>query len=612
MAKFYKQDSIEALLLQVDIIDIISERIQLVKSGSSFKACCPFHQEKTPSFMIDPRKKIFKCFGCGIGGNSVKFLMEYEGTTFVETIEYLAQKYHFTLESDQQQTTQEGIRQKILRINEYTLAFFRESLQREHQTLSQYLNKRGLGTQELQTFQIGHAPDNYTALYNHLKKHHFSDNDLLSAGVITRTQRGNLIDRFRDRLIFPIFNELSRLVGFGGRRLKKQEGIPKYLNSSETALYQKSHILYGLSLGKRAIQTQKEVIVVEGYMDLIALHKVGIEHVVAPCGTAMTDEQLKLLKRFANKIIFCFDGDHAGEQAALKQLGSCLRNDINGTVITLPLGQDPDTYIASFGKAAFLDFINRQEQEILDFYINIQKKDKNELTIVKDLFPVIDTLDDQLNRSYLIKRLSKKLGFTVEDIETTLKKRKHRHLRRDQETPVVAVVTPPSRMEKQVKQLELEILSILFKFPDLLNHQMILKFDNEQIMMILGRLLEANQQNRYLSKIDFMDTLSGVLSLKQLVYLKEYQPMLSLDHPEATEEHIGEILYEYLQRLESFQIKRDIQLLKKELQEIQNHIKETQDQDLLQILNEKTEQMFLLVKRGNSLNQHNLQPSLGG
>lgn len=308
MAK-YRDESKTEILSIANIIDIISERVPLKKAGSLFKGRCPFHQEKTPSFVVNPEKNIYKCFGCGKGGDVIGFLMEYEKFDFVQTLEYLAERYHITLSKEEQ--PEEDDKKRMASINLKAMSFFKEQLNRNRLKLEHFISKRKLTENMIKTFSIGYAPEGFAILYSHLKNSSYSDKTLLDLGLIKIAQNGSPIDKFRDRVIFPIYDELGNLSGFGGRALSQKDGVPKYLNSSDSLLYNKSRILYGLFHGKQAILERKEAIVVEGYLDVISLYKYGIENVVAPCGTAVTEHQLSLLKRYANSVVFCFDGDEA-------------------------------------------------------------------------------------------------------------------------------------------------------------------------------------------------------------------------------------------------------------------------------------------------------------
>ncbi|MBF0419629.1 MAG: DNA primase [Magnetococcales bacterium] len=363
----YPDSFIEEVRERIDFLGLVGRHVQLKKSGSSWLGLCPFHHEKTPSFTIRPDKGFFKCFGCGQGGDAFEFLMKIRGLTFNETVEELAlgvglalpvtsREYpHSQIESDK--------KTRLLKIlTESRDYFHRLLMQKEGQTALNYLQNRGLTEHIIQQFHLGYAPGGWHALAEHFSG--FPDAPALLEEVGLRINKGDgspPYDRFRDRVIFPIHDTNGRCVGFGGRTMDPQ-GKPKYINSPETPLYQKGHLLYGLNQSREAIQKQGEIILVEGYMDLISLVSHGVNNCVATLGTALTDEQVQLLWKRSRRIVFCFDGDRAGRQAAwraLEKMIDGLEADHHVRFLFLPQGDDPDQFVRQHGREKFLHLVEK-------------------------------------------------------------------------------------------------------------------------------------------------------------------------------------------------------------------------------------------------------------
>ena len=364
---------INTVLTRTDIVDLINSRISLRKAGANFVARCPFHAEKTPSFSVSPGKQLYHCFGCGAGGNAVKFLMEYEGLTFVETIEKLAAQLGLEIPYNIREGEYDSnlIKQNY-EILQLAASFFELQL-RQHKAVDRviaYLKARGLTGHTAQKFHLGYAPPGWENLKQHiLKSAKFTEQDLIEAGLLI-AKSNNSYDRFRNRIMFPIFDTRGRIIGFGGRVM--DDSTPKYLNSPETPIFNKGNELYGLYEVRKKIKSIKRLIVVEGYMDVLALHQVGINEAVATLGTALTFNHIKLLFKFASEVIFCFDADQAGRKAAWKAVEICLPNMDGKKIINflfLPEGEDPDSFVMKNGKEAFLSEL-KKAVSFADFFFN--------------------------------------------------------------------------------------------------------------------------------------------------------------------------------------------------------------------------------------------------
>ncbi len=359
MAGRIPKQFIDELLTRSDIIDVIDARVPLRKAGKDYKACCPFHEEKTPSFTVSADKQFYHCFGCGAHGSAIGFLMDYEHMSFVEAVEELAARAGLTVPKEAGGTfeKEKDTGADLIELMREAARFYRQQL-REHPQASrpvEYLKKRGITGEIARDFDLGFAPDGWDNLLRTLGKDEATREALARAGLVVKKDSGGYYDRFRDRVMFPIEDHRGRIVAFGGRVIDK--GEPKYLNSPETPLFHKGRELYGLFHARDAIKRENRVMVVEGYMDVVALAQFGVDFAVATLGTATTRDHLERLFRHAPEVIFCFDGDRAGREAAWRALDNALpvlREGRQISFLFLPEGEDPDTLVRKEGREAFL------------------------------------------------------------------------------------------------------------------------------------------------------------------------------------------------------------------------------------------------------------------
>ena len=349
---------IQELLNRVDVVEVVDRKVQLKKAGANFVACCPFHKEKTPSFSVSPSKQFYHCFGCGAHGSAISFLIEYDGMTFVEAVNELANTAGLKVPNEQNVDTKEvKNNQKLEQVMQSTNIFFQKQLRQSNKAIA-YLKERGLTGQIAKEFAIGYAPEGWSNLEKNLTN--YDTEDLIKAGLIQKNEQGKFYDRFRDRIMFPIINEKGVVIGFGGRVINPED-TPKYYNSPETPLFQKSFELYGLINARKAIRTENYVLVVEGYMDVAALAQHDIRNVVATLGTATTQFHIKKLMRYTQEIVFCFDGDQAGKEAAWRALNNALEalnDNLNLKFLFLPDNHDPDSYVRENSKDAFTKMVD--------------------------------------------------------------------------------------------------------------------------------------------------------------------------------------------------------------------------------------------------------------
>lgn len=400
---------INELLARTDIVEIIDARVSLRKKGANYTACCPFHNEKTPSFTVSQSKQFYHCFGCGVNGNAISFLMEFDRLSFVETVEYLAGQLSLEIPREiKSQTTALTQKPDLYDVMEKVTQYYQKQL-REHPEAIDYLKQRGLTGKIAKDFRIGYAPQ----AWDNLTRHISATADLLSNGLIIQKTQGNTYyDRFRDRVIFPIRDRRGRVIAFGGRIIGT--GDPKYMNSPETPIFHKGNELYGIYEALQAERNLTKVLVVEGYMDVVALAQQGIHNVVATLGTATTPDHIQRLFRLTQEIIFCFDGDRAGQAAAFKALETALPLLQDGNQIRfliLPQGEDPDTLIRKEGKEKFLLRIEAS-QSLADFLffsasqsIDISTE-AGKARFVKQLVPLINKLPANIFQQLLFDRLA--------------------------------------------------------------------------------------------------------------------------------------------------------------------------------------------------------------
>ncbi len=430
MAIFFPEDLIEEIRVNNDIVGVISEYVKLEKKGKNYFGRCPFHNEKTGSFSVEPVKQIFHCFGCGKGGNVIHFIMAIENLDFVEALKLLADRARIQIpdvNNGAYDDEKAKLKKELLQINIEAARFFHNNLINEKNKVpNQYLAKRKIQKQTIIKFGIGYAEDKFDGLYNHLRTAGFSDSSIFASGlVINKEETKKVFDRFRGRIMFPIFDIRGNVIAFGGRVLDSSQ--PKYMNSPETAVYQKGNHLYAMNFAKS--ECAKKIILAEGYMDVISLHQRGIINTVAPLGTALTESQCKLLKKYSEEIILSFDSDSAGQAAALRSLD--LLNDIgcNAKVLTIPAGKDPDEFINTYGVDEFRKLVENSKT-LLDFKLQIldnridTSTNEGKVKFIDKAVLILDKIDNNVERELYVKKLSKDFGVSEQSIYSEIAKRK--------------------------------------------------------------------------------------------------------------------------------------------------------------------------------------------
>lgn len=413
--------ALDEIKSRLDIVDVISEYVPLKKAGQNWRGLCPFHTEKTPSFMVSPSKQIFHCFGCGTGGDIFTFLIKYEDLSFQESLNILAKKAGVTLKKFQGQSVKTEEKENLLNLHKDALIFYQQSLKQNTGAVS-YLERRGITGKARGLFSIGYAPAKWSALIAYLQSKGYKTEAIKKAGLITQGGK-NYYDTFRNRIIFPIFNLRGEVIAFGGRVM--DDSMPKYLNSPETPIFNKGRILYGLSHAKESIKKTGFAILVEGYLDVITAHIYEFTNAVAPLGTALTREHGKLIKRFTDEVVLVFDGDASGKKAAKNAIGILSENALNVKVLPLPEGEDPDSFLKKKGKNVFGDLLEKGIS-IVDFFV-IQtgidsRRKNNEHLLAREALVVISKIPDSVLQGYYVKLLSEKLKINEVFIREELRK----------------------------------------------------------------------------------------------------------------------------------------------------------------------------------------------
>ncbi len=429
MAHRIPKDFIQELVSRVDIVNVINSRVPLTQSGREYKACCPFHNEKTPSFYVSPAKQFYHCFGCGESGTAIQFLMKYSNYRFIDAVEELASSVGMKVPQGYALSSQDSSYKKLLELMEKVNSEYQKQLIKNRDTAvaREYLKKRRISFEAVQNFGLGYAPDRWDFV---LKKYGRAEDDrklLEKAGLIISKENNQCYDRFRGRLMFPIENRKGQVIGFGGRVIG--EGEPKYLNSPETVLFKKGNELFGFRKAIPAIKAEEKVLVVEGYTDVVVLSQFGVENVVATLGTAITSFHVRELFRTIDNVVICFDGDDAGVRAAWRAVGAILPEMADGHLVSfifLPQGQDPDSMIREEGSEAFRERMSNGEP-ITDFIFRmlLRRSDINRADgrakFAAEFGKVIERLKHGLLRQMMLLELSKRTGLSVSDLASVLK-----------------------------------------------------------------------------------------------------------------------------------------------------------------------------------------------
>ena len=428
------RETVEQILQAARIEEVVGEFVTLKKKGSNMWGNCPFHNEKTPSFSVNPARNIFKCFGCGKAGDSAKFLMEHEHYSYPEALRYLAKKYNIKIEEKEQtaeEIMQQSLREKMFNINEFADKYFVDTLwnTEEGKTIGlEYFRERGYFDPIIQKFHLGYNPDSahWDAFTEYAKKNGYAEDLLEQIGLSIKGSKG-LYDRYHGRVMFPIHSLTGRVIGFGGRILVNDKKSPKYQNSPESEIYDKKQTLYGIYFAKNAIAKQDECILVEGYFDVLRMHQIGIENVVASSGTSLTMEQIRLVKRYTKNITMLYDGDAAGLHAALRGTDMILSEGMNVRVVVLPPEHDPDTFGKEFSTEYVTNYLKENAKDFIRFKTELLLKDAENDPIkrgqvIRDIVETISVIPDSIFRITYVKECSRLLDMPEQTLTNELNK----------------------------------------------------------------------------------------------------------------------------------------------------------------------------------------------
>ena len=424
MASIIDDEIIQRVKEESDIVEWIGRYTKLEKKGRNYMGLCPFHTEKTPSFSVQPEKGYYHCFGCGAGGDVIKFLMEKEGLGFIEAVEKLAEDLHIDLKPSFRDTATDKKRERMVAMNREAALYYMEILSRNPYSLD-YLKNRGIGQDMILAFGLGFAPAGGDQLLGHMKAKGYGEKELFEANLLSyNEERNHYYDRFRNRLIFPIIDRKSRVVGFGGRVL--DDSLPKYLNSSDTLLYKKSRELYGLNRVMK-VSDRERILLVEGYMDVISLHAAGIGYAVASLGTSLTREQARIIKRYGKQVFICYDGDKAGQAATDRAIDVLLAEDIRPRIVVLEGGRDPDEYIRDYGKIAFEGKLNRGlssvEFQVQNLEKNFHLEDAASLSeFLKGVTGILSKVKSPVERDVFANKFAETYGVRPESFEAEFRR----------------------------------------------------------------------------------------------------------------------------------------------------------------------------------------------
>jgi DNA primase len=458
MSNFIPDELINQVREANDIVEVISEYLPLKKKGKSYTALCPFHPEKTPSFSVSQERQIYHCFGCGKGGNVYTFLMEHEKLSFYEALKLLAKRANISLpkKGSDQKTTE--ILDQLFYANQVANEYFRESLINSKKA-KDYLQSRGFSSETVEEFSLGYAPAEWEGLIRFAKEKGLKPETLLSAGlVVEKEKKAGWYDRFRDRVTFPIFNLSQKIVGFGGRIIQEKDE-PKYLNSPESPIYHKGKILYGLNLSKDVIRDKKAAVLVEGYIDLISLYQAGIKNVVAPLGTSFTQDQARLLSRYAEKIYLLFDSDRAGESAVFRSADLLFDAEMEMMIVVLPSGEDPDSFVRKHSLKGIAQKL-REAKSFIEYKKDSLPAEFNSLSmkeqegIIKELAETASRIKNQLWKNLFINKAAQAFKINEKIILDVIKGINKREERSES--------IPEEKLKGQHK-LERELLKILME-----------------------------------------------------------------------------------------------------------------------------------------------------
>lgn len=558
------EEILEKIKEENDIVDIISESVRLKKAGRSFSGLCPFHNEKSPSFSVSQEKQIYKCFGCGESGNVITFVMKNKNMNFIDAVKYLADRANILLEDEKRVNPIAKKKELLYKVNVEAGRFFFSNLRSNKMAMEYFLN-RGIRQETIKRFGLGYAKDSWNSLLFHLRKLGFSENILLEAGlVLTSEKTGNKYDRFRNRVMFPVFDYRGKVIGFGGRVL--DDSKPKYLNSPETLVFQKGTNLYGLNFAIKSNMKERYFIIVEGYMDLISLHQHGITNVVASLGTALTVNQARLLKRYADKVIISYDADVAGQTATMRGLEILKDVGFDVRVLSIPQGKDPDEYVRSNGRDAFMKLINEAEG-LVEYRIkkageNINFKDSNDLVKYGKKVTEILAKVNPIEKDIYIKKISENTGIREQALYDLLSKEmtkniKNQEFMNNKEENGTKLYKEPAFIKAERSLLKLCLEEEYFDYiSQLISQDELILPEHKEIFSIIKEAKKGSINNI----VTFLESKSeNIKVIEEVVKIKEQQVLTGKDNKKLIQDLIKQIdSYKLNQKLKELKQKQKL------------------------------------------------------
>ncbi len=517
--------TIDDVRLASDIVDVISTSVRLKKRGKNYLGLCPFHTEKTPSFNVSPEKQMFHCFGCGIGGNVFTFIMQLEKVPFPEAVRTLAARAGITL-PEEKANAAPSVHEPLYNACRRAGMHFAENLYRspEGKLALDYFHKRGFNDETIKKFGLGCSLNSWDDLIRHAKQEGTDPPTLDKAGlVVRRDDESGFYDRFRGRAMFPILSTSGRTIGFGARKLREDDTLGKYINSPETPIYEKSRVLYGLYYAKEAIRAAESVVIVEGYADLISLFQSGIENVVASSGTALTDDQIRLISRYSQNVFLVYDADSAGSKAMMRGVDLIIGQGLDVRVVKLPQGEDPDSFVRKEGPQAFRALLE-SAMSFLDFKVEqfqaagLLKTPEGQTRTIRSIVQTIATMQDELKRNLYIKHLSDRYGIyesvLFRELEHQLGTTRRTSPEKKGEEGKTGAMEPETRAEStSLPPAERDLLKVMVEHgPDLINHVLaglsLTEFDGETSQRVLQFLMNQADEKAVWDPAGLLDTTS--------------------------------------------------------------------------------------------------------
>ena len=582
MSGFIPEEKVEEIRVASDIYEIISGYMTLNKAGKNYKGLCPFHQEKTPSFVVSTEKQMFHCFGCGQGGNVFSFLMKYENISFPEAVLSLARRYGIQIKLSQGSDGERFVEKKELlyKVNDFAYKSFKKALKetQEGKEASEYLKRREICDDSIETFGIGYSLPDWDSLIKYLEKNKFSKEVLVESGLaVLRENKSGIYDRFRNRIIFPIFHVNGRIIGFGGRNL--DNSLPKYINSPETLVYKKGENLYGLHIAKEKIKSEGYCVIMEGYIDVITAHKFGFANSVASLGTALTEKQLRIIKGLTEKIILVYDADKAGINAVLRAWEGVFKTELSGKVVVLPEGEDPDSFLRSKGSEAFKILI-KNSRDIGEYVIDKSIEGYN-LNIISDRSQVLTKVLNMLEPVICQMRfadysfyLAAKLGINEEFLYEAVKY--------DKKKDITLIPFKEEALKSKLDPLETHLIQLILS-------------SKEMAVMILDKISPDDFEEPLLKKIileiaDFRKEKEDLEPNRILNRLTDEKTTGLVSTLLIREEHWGDIEKAASDCIKKMQKRR----IQKMLSIIENELKSAQIKGNESVLNELLEKKYKL------------------